>query len=42
MTLPSSGRWGNVMVDEFTPGIIEELEKQSNVSGYHIRIRDRS
>ncbi|KAF8552573.1 FAD-binding domain-containing protein [Imleria badia] len=24
------GRWGNVMVDEFTSSIIEEIEKQSN------------
>ncbi|KAH0826904.1 hypothetical protein J3R83DRAFT_4496 [Lanmaoa asiatica] len=29
MTVSFSGRWGNVMVDEFTPGIIDEIEKQS-------------
>jgi len=29
------------MVDEFTPGIIEEIEKQSNASGQtRTRIRD--
>ncbi|KAG6371882.1 hypothetical protein JVT61DRAFT_8884 [Boletus reticuloceps] len=24
------GRWGNVMVDEFTPGIVNEIEKQAS------------
>ena len=32
----ASGRWGNVVVDVFTPGIIDEIQKQANVSIFRI------
>ena len=32
----ASGRWGNVVVDVFTPGIIDEIQKQANVGVFCI------
>jgi hypothetical protein len=32
----ASGRWGNVMVDQFTPDIIDEIQKQASVSMFRI------